>query len=63
MLTFSSHTNKQGRWAGWGLKYCTLWSTNVVRDYLACTCPKIIIQVGVVVMLAVHLRSSVPLMR
>jgi hypothetical protein len=34
-----------GSWAGFGLKYCTLWSTNVVRDYLACTCPKIVIQV------------------
>eukprot|EP00598_Pedospumella_elongata_P005315 CAMPEP_0184979772 /NCGR_PEP_ID=MMETSP1098-20130426/9913_1 /TAXON_ID=89044 /ORGANISM="Spumella elongata, Strain CCAP 955/1" /LENGTH=960 /DNA_ID=CAMNT_0027503105 /DNA_START=470 /DNA_END=3352 /DNA_ORIENTATION=- len=33
-----------GRWAGLGLKYCTLWSTNVVRDYLAATCPKIVLQ-------------------
>jgi hypothetical protein len=35
----------QGKWAGWGLQYCTLWSTNVARDYLASTCPKIILQV------------------
>jgi len=34
----------QGSWAGLGLKYCTLWSTNVMRDYLAATCPKIILQ-------------------
>eukprot|EP00428_Durinskia_dybowskii_P077740 CAMPEP_0170356300 /NCGR_PEP_ID=MMETSP0117_2-20130122/1100_1 /TAXON_ID=400756 /ORGANISM="Durinskia baltica, Strain CSIRO CS-38" /LENGTH=996 /DNA_ID=CAMNT_0010610391 /DNA_START=441 /DNA_END=3431 /DNA_ORIENTATION=- len=33
-----------GQWAGIGLKYCTLWSTNVARDYLAAKCPKIILQ-------------------
>ena len=34
-----------GTWAGIGLKYCTLWSTNVVQDYLLCQCPKVILQV------------------
>ena len=34
-----------GTWAGVGLKYCTLWSTNVVQDYLLCQCPKVILQV------------------
>ncbi|KAJ1428563.1 Alpha/Beta hydrolase protein, partial [Ochromonadaceae sp. CCMP2298] len=33
-----------GPWAGYGLKYCTLWNTNVAADYLACTCPKVILQ-------------------
>jgi pimeloyl-ACP methyl ester carboxylesterase len=34
-----------GPWAGYGLKYCSLWNTDVAGDYLACTCPKVILQV------------------
>jgi hypothetical protein len=46
----------QGKWAGWGLQYCTLWSTNVARDYLASTCPKIILQVMTHMFCALQLR-------
>ena len=35
-----------GDWAGCGLMYLGLWSTNVVRDYLAAQCPKLILQVS-----------------
>ncbi len=31
---------------GYGLKYLGLWSTHVVGDFLACECPKLVLQVG-----------------
>jgi hypothetical protein len=37
----------RGMWAGYGLRYLSLWQTHVVADYLACTCPKLILQVNV----------------
>lgn len=33
-----------GSWAGYGLRYIGLWSSNVVADYLAASCTKLIIQ-------------------
>lgn len=33
-----------GNWAGYSLKYGALWNTEVAPDYLACTCPKLILQ-------------------
>lgn len=35
----------RGMWAGYGLRYLGLWQTHVVTDYLACSCPKLILQV------------------
>eukprot|EP01034_Spumella_vulgaris_P034452 gene34452-42490_t len=34
----------RGMWAGYGLRYLGLWQTHVVSDYLACSCPKLILQ-------------------
>jgi len=33
-----------GKWASFGLRYLGLWHTNVVQDYCAATCDKLIIQ-------------------
>ena len=30
-----------GAWAGYGIRFLTLWRTDVVADYLACACPKV----------------------
>jgi hypothetical protein len=46
-----------GTWAGIGLKYCTLWSTNVVQDYLLCQCPKVILQVLIYIIMYIITRE------
>jgi hypothetical protein len=33
-----------GQWAGYGLRYLVNWKTDVVSDYLSCSCPKIVLQ-------------------
>jgi len=34
-----------GSWAGYGLRFIGRWTSDVVSDYLACSCIKIILQV------------------
>lgn len=34
-----------GSWAGYGLRFIGLWTSNVAKDYLSCKCPKVILQV------------------
>ena len=33
-----------GAWAGYGIRFLTWWQTDVVADYLASPCPKVLLQ-------------------
>jgi hypothetical protein len=33
-----------GWWAGLGLRFLGLWNTDVVSDFLSCSCPKVVLQ-------------------
>lgn len=44
-----------GSWAGYGLKYGSLWFSDAVSDYLVAKCVKVILQVSVIL----HSMASV----